>query len=124
MSPRNIERRRGSRASIEAQLRIRPMGAKPAESFRETTTTNVSLAGVYFESKAGDYQMGDEVVASVSVPSSQQRAFPFTRLSGRGRVVRIERLAAPPEAKAADRVGIALEFGEDLIALTAIPARS
>ena len=122
MSPRSIERRRGSRASIEAKLRIRPMDAKPADPYRQTTTTNVSLAGVYFEGQEGDYRMGDEVIASVSVPPAQQRAFPFTRLSGRGRVVRIERLPGP--GSAGTRVGIALEFGEDLIALTAIPTRS
>ena len=80
-------------------------------------------AGVYFETEEGHpYTSNDIVLASVSVPEERTREFPFTRLAGRGRVVRVEEIA-PRGESGRKRFGIALEFGQDLTALSAIPSR-
>ena len=82
--------------------------------------TNISLAGVYFETHAGDaYAVNDVVMTSVSIPASSTREFPFTRLAGRSRVVRVREL--PADKSGGKRYGVALQFGEDLTALTTIP---
>ena len=118
----SVERRRGRRAYVEAPLLIRRMGAQGSAS-REELTKNVSLAGVYFETEEGHpYTENEMVMVSVSNPEANVREFPFTRLAGRGRVVRIEPLPQQ-EASRTKRVGIALEFSHDLTALSAIPAR-
>jgi hypothetical protein len=82
-------------------------------------TKDLGLAGVYFETDAETGFAVDEVVmTSVAVPELQRRAFPFTRLAGRGRIVRVQELPGGEK-----RIGIALEFGDDVTALTALPTR-
>ena len=118
----SVERRRGRRASVEAPLLIRRTGAQGVTP-KEEIAQNVSLAGVYFETEEGHPYANNEIVmASVSIPEAHARNFPFTRLAGRGRVVRVEDV--PQEDRSGGkRFGIALEFGHDLTALSAIPAR-
>jgi hypothetical protein len=97
--------------------------ADRSEPFTEEIVKNVSLAGVYFETEAADrYGMNDVLITSVAVPESQTRHFPFSRIAGRSRVVRVRELAQPG-GSGKKRFGIALEFGDDVTALTAIPAR-
>jgi len=118
-----IERRRGKRAFIQAPLVIRRFGSREPTPLREEVTTNVSLAGVYFETEdEHPYSANEFYTASIAIPESETRDFPFRRLAGRGRVVRIEELSGTGQA-GRKRFGIALEFGQDLTALTAIPAR-
>ena len=118
----SVERRRGRRAYVEAPVLIRRAGAQ-ATAPRQEVATNVSLAGVYFETDEGHpYANNETVLASVSIPEERAREFPFTRLAGRGRVVRVETLS-PGDLSGRKRVGIALEFGHDLTALSAIPSR-
>ena len=120
MSQENIERRRGRRAPIKAQALIRRLDA-PATPPREHTTQNISLSGVYFETdQAAGLSLNDQILASVSIPEAERRTFPFARLAGRSRVVRIQELSATP-GRDEKRLGIALEFDRDLTALTAIP---
>lgn len=118
-----VERRRGRRVNLNAPLLIRRVGASQSESFAQTLTKEVGLTGLYFEYEtegAPAYQMNDVVVASVSVSDLQQREFPFSRLTGRGRIVRVDALA---DGKLGERkrFGIALEFGSDVTALAATP---
>lgn len=116
------ERRRGRRARIQAPLLVRPLGSGAPAPFNQEVTSDISLAGVYFETDAGaDYAVNDVLMTSISVPESSTRAFPFTRLAGRSRVVRVREI--PSEDPGRKRFGIALEFGDDLTALTALPAR-
>ena len=119
----SIERRRGRRVSLQAPLLIRRIGAREPESFKEETVSNISLAGVYFETEQPDsYAPNEIVIASVSVPEAQRREFPFTRLAGRSRVVWIKALPQRgPESR--KRFGVAIEFGQDVTALTTIPPR-
>ena len=120
MGSSQIERRRGRRVELQAPLLIRRAAAPSAESASEQVTGNVSLAGVYFETEEGAYRVNDLVTASVSVPETQRRGFPFTRVAGRCRVVRVSELpgTSPTGRK---RFGVALEFGNDAVVLTASP---
>ncbi len=123
MESSRVERRRGRRISLTAPLVIRRADASAGAAGEAHVTKNVSLAGLYFETDQQQaYKLQDVVIASVSVPDTQTREFPFTRLAGRGRVVRVDALPAEHE-QASTRCGVALEFGEDLTALTAIPSR-
>lgn len=121
MERASVERRRGRRANIEAPLLIRRSTAQATP--QQEVAKNVSLAGLYFETEEGHPFAGDDIVfASVSIPEERTRDFPFARLAGRGRVVRIHEMS-PPDAAGRKRFGIALEFGHDLTALSAIPSR-
>lgn len=118
-----IERRRGRRVSleVEAPLLVWRVGAPPPRRNTELAAKNVSLSGVYFEMDNSETYAVDEVLmTSVAIPESQRRNFPFTRLAGRSRVVRVNELSAlkPDEKK---RLGVALEFGNDVTALTGTP---
>ena len=115
-----IDRRRGRRVSLEA-----PMSIRRADSLKltpaEENTKNVGLSGVYFEThERAPYAVGTMMIASISIGETQQRMFPFTRLAGHGRVVRVVDLQ-PEGPSGPRRVGVALEFGNDVTALTAIP---
>ena len=119
----SVERRRGRRINLQAPLLIRRIGTHAPESFREETIMNISLAGIYFETEQPDSLTANDVVmTSVSVPETQRREFPFTRLAGRSRVVWIKELPQQ-EPEGRKRFGIAIEFGNDVTALTSIPPR-
>ena len=125
MEQAHLERRRGRRVNVQAPLLIRRSGETPSgsSSSQDKTTKNISLAGTYFETEEGEaFSVNDVVMASVSIPEPQRRDFPFTRVAGKSRVVRVSELPQPgPSGRR--RFGIALEFGEDVTALTAIPPR-
>ena len=118
-----VERRRGQRASVQAPVVIRRLGPSGPGPTKEETATNVSLAGVYFETEDDQvYGMNEIVLTSIAIPPTQTRNFPFTRLAGRGRVVRVKE-SSGEGSSGTKRFGVALEFGEDLTALTALPSR-
>ena len=121
MNQGGVERRRGRRVPMQASIIVRRVDQpQPAG---EHITQNISLAGTYFEMDGlHDFSVNDQVVASVSIPESERRTFPFTRLAGRGRVVRVSELTPTPPPSAT-RYGIALEFRQDITALTTIPLR-
>ena len=117
------ERRRGRRANVQAALTIRRHGAAETEPLKERLIENISLAGVYFETEDHEpFRVNDVVLASVSIPESNRREFPFTRLAGRSRVVRVSELPSKT-AGGGKRFGVALEFGDNITALTTIPSR-
>ena len=125
MGPRTAERRRGRRVSLQAPLLIRRAGSsdKEPEGFETHLTTNVSIAGVLFETeKEKAFNQNDLVIASVSIPVEERRKFPFVRLAGPSRVVRVEKLTAQG-GSGKSRFGVALEFGEDVTVLMAVPDR-
>ena len=118
-----VERRRGRRVELEAPLVIRKVTTGSPGAVKEEVTRNISLAGVYFETEQTDaYAVNDTLISSASIPESMRREFPFTRVAGRSRVVRIKEVPSD-EGAGRKRIGIALEFGEDVTALTAIPTR-
>lgn len=122
MEQGGVERRRGRRAQVSAPVLIRRLGARNPAPAREEQSANISLAGVYFETEHGDqYAVNEMVTTSVAIPTQETKQFPFRRLSGRTRVVRVHELA-PEGSSDRRRFGVALEFGDDVTALTAIPS--
>ena len=123
MERSGIERRRGRRVSLGAPLLVWRVGAQEPRRIAELAAKNVSLAGVYFETDSAQTYAVDEIlVTSVAIPESQRRDFPFTRLAGRSRVVRVSELS-PLEPDEHKRLGVALEFGNDVTVLTAAATR-
>lgn len=126
-----VDRRRGRRVNLDAPVLVRRAEPAAAQPFQEHRTRNIGLTGLYFETDAAidhAFSVNDVVTASVSVPEGQRRDFPFTRLAGRGRVVRVTEIPAQASAQPngtdqRKRVGIALEFAGDVTALTGLPAR-
>lgn len=117
-----IERRRGRRVSLPVPLQLRRSGPQGPEPPQEHLTKDLSLAGVYFETEqANAVNVDDLLFASVTIPETHRRQFPFTRVAGRIRVVRVSEL--PGAVPGRKRFGIALEFGENTTALTATPPR-
>ena len=113
----HTERRKGRRAGVQAPILVRRVGVREPEPFIEQLTKNISLAGVYFETNdKSSYEVDQFVMTSVTIPEPQRREFPFTRVAGRSRIVRVDELSAPR------RFGVALEFGDDITALTATPS--
>lgn len=117
-----VERRRGRRVNLQAPMLVRRPDGHPAEAGEEHAIGNVSLAGAYFETERPDYAVNDVLITSIAIPEAERRNFPFTRLAGRGRVVRVQELA-PEGSGPGKRFGVALEFGHDVTALTTIPSR-
>lgn len=116
-----IERRRGRRVNLNADVLIRRVDQPQAEPLSEAVTRDISLNGLYIETdQEPRLQANDVVVASVSVADAQQRDFPFSRVAGRARIIRVEPLPEDGSIPG-KRFGIALEFGHDITALAATP---
>lgn len=114
------ERRRHRRVPLSVHVLAKRTAMGERGVFEAGETKDVSLAGVYFTTPAWtDVQPQETLTISVSVPREQSRDFPFSRLAGRGRVVRVDRL--PPQESEPPRVGVAVEFADDLTVLTAPP---
>ena len=124
-SAKEIEFRKERRVNLEAPLIIQRFGPEGALTSREELTAkNISLGGVYFETnREGVYAPNERLIASLSIAEVHRRTFPFTRLTGPAQVVRVTTVASDEKGSAAG-IGVALEFGRDLTALTTTPLRS
>lgn len=119
---RGIDRRRHRRIDLTVPILARRNNDGNGASFHEGVAKNLSLAGLYFTTAGWRELQADEIMTvSVSVPPEQVRHFPFSRLAGRGRVVRVDELAKV-DSSGPTLYGVALEFGEDLTVLTAAPS--
>ena len=119
---RGIDRRRHRRIDLTVPILARRNNEGIAAPFREGVASNLSLAGLYFTTAGWKELKADEVMTvSVSVPPEKVRSFPFSRLAGRGRVVRVDELAKV-SSDGPTFYGVALEFGQDLTILTAAPS--
>ena len=119
--PVGNDQRRERRAPLEASIKLRRMGMDGLGPTEEALTLNISLSGVYFETSQGSaYSPSDVVMASIAIPSEQQREFPFSRLAGRSRVVRIDELLEGKRQgeRSGKRQGVALKFSENLTVLS------
>lgn len=122
----SVERRRFRRAELDVPVAIRT-GASQAAAADPIIgrVKDVSLAGVYCHVKAPcALAQGDSVVCSVVIPSEQVRWFPFSRIAGKGSIVRLEPI--PKGRRARDNqteeatVGVAIAFAPDVTALGTI----
>ena len=117
--PRPEERRRHPRMLLGGPVMVRSLAGDLPESWREGLIQNLGMAGVYFTILPWRPLTNRDALAfSISVPPEQQRAFPFSRLAGRGRVVRTEELP-PADELSRKRLGLALEFGKEVTTLAA-----
>jgi hypothetical protein len=118
------ERRRSRRVDLpDVPVVIRPVNADdlPGQPV-ECQLRNVSLTGLSCLVPASvSLQPNDRVVCSVLIPRERTRTFPFTRLHGRGWVLRVEPTA--PTRRAGDTtggqtmLGMAIAFAPDASAL-------
>jgi hypothetical protein len=115
------ERRHHRRIALEIPVWMCSPDEGPAALWHEGRSRDLSLAGMLCTVPAwSPVAVGEMVRLSIPIPPDRQREFPFSRLAGRGRVVRIEELARRG-ASSQSAVELALAFGTDLIALAAVP---
>ena len=116
------EQRQFRRAEVDAPLTIRLLDQDALASPISGQVKNVSLAGVYcFVQDGYSLKQGDQVVCSLTVPAEQLRLFPFTRVLGKGRVVRVEPIPTgrrAGESPSGQKLfGMAIAFAPDITAL-------
>ena len=76
---------------------------------------DLSTGGAYVTTgEAGPFAPDDVLTVWFSIPLESRRAFPFSRIMGACRIVRVEPQATD---EAGSRVGLALEFHDDRITL-------
>jgi hypothetical protein len=120
MKSTGVEQRRERRVSFEAPLQVWNASQPRPPSPTSHLAKNLSLHGLYFETDES-YAVNDVVATSVSVPESSLHTFPFTRLIGRSRVVRVDRPSPGPDASGSPPAGVALQFLDTMTVLTNIP---
>lgn len=82
--------------------RLSSVGSEKKET-QEGTTINISFNGAYISDiNIKGIKPEDKLQISLSVPRDETRDFPFSRIVGKARVVRVE------------KEGFALEFSEDV----------
>lgn len=121
------ERRQFRRAELDVTIAIRPIEEEEGASSTviEGRVKNVSLAGVLcFVPTPCPLKTGQAVICSVTIPLEQARLFPFTRLNGKGWIVRIAPVA--PGRRSGDLtqgeqfLSVAVAFAPDVTALGTI----
>lgn len=117
MSVSMAEQRQSKRTDIKATLLIKREGQSKEEPFEEVTVTSVGLNGVYFyTTEKPAYGVGERLMCSMQVPPQYRRVFPFVRVAGWSRVVRIEEITVQGQS----RYGVAVAFAGDMTTLTHI----
>ncbi len=112
-----FERRRHRR--IDLPLFVEGKRRKDGgEVFEQATTTDISVGGACLESSGFQGIRVDDVISvSVSVPRQFADKFPFSRIVGKARVVRVAEVSPQQRENASLKRGIALEFAPDMLFL-------
>lgn len=98
-----IEKRRFKRLGLSLPMKLRRLTEEGKEEAVEAVTSNVSYNGAYIrDMDLKNIKPNDNLHITLSVPRDEARDFPFSRITGKARVVRAEREAC------------ALEFSEDV----------
>ena len=108
---RSFNRRRGPRVGLSVPVHVSKQAGESggAVSRYMAQSTNLSAGGVYLIlSEGGTFVPGELVHVSITVPWEARRAFPFSRIVGSSRVVRVEDASATQERGK----GVALAFCE------------
>ena len=121
-----IERRRFRRADLDVEVLIRPV-KQPQEdrSVIHGQVKNISLAGLLcFVNAPCSLTPGESVTCCITIPPDQSRWFPFTRLAGKGTVIRLDPVAqgrrAGEQPDGEPFLGLAVAFCPDVTALGSI----
>lgn len=97
------EKRRFKRLDLSLPMRIRRTSGSGKEDVHEGVTINVSYNGAYVvDINIKSIKPQDNLKISLSVPRDDSRDFPFSRVTGEAKVVRV------------DKDAVALEFSEDI----------
>ncbi len=108
--PGSYDRRRRNRIKLSVPVQFGKGAAGKGEVlyFSSGQSADLSTGGVYFTtSEPGPFTSGEVLAVSIAVPWELRRLFPFSRIVGSGRVVRIEEQTA---ASNDGRRGVAVEF--------------
>jgi len=98
-----VEKRRFKRLDLSLPTELRRLSEEGKGESGEGKTLNVSYNGAYvINISLKNIKPNDILNISLSVPRDEARDFPFSRIVGKARVVRV------------DKDGFALEFGEDI----------
>lgn len=97
------EKRKFKRLDLSIPTMVKCVSLKGKEELREGVTLNISYNGAYVgDMNIKDIKPEDSLKISLSVPRDETRDFPFSRLVGKARVIRVE------------KDGVALEFSKDM----------
>ncbi len=97
------EKRKFKRLGLSLPARIKSSLKSGKEQTQEGTTLNVSFNGAYVtDINNKSIKPEDSIKILLSVPRDDARDFPFSRLAGKAKVVRVE------------EDGLALEFDKDI----------
>jgi len=98
-----VEKRQFKRLDLSLPMMLRRVSGSGKDNEQEGVTLNVSYNGAYVaDIEIKNIKAQDTLRISLSVPRDDARDFPFSRLTGKAKVVRV------------DKDGVALEFGEDI----------
>lgn len=106
--PQGYERRARHRAELAVPVSFARMARTGEEGPSvEAKTLNISSGGAYLTTaEPGPFAVGDILSASIEIPRESRRIFPFSRILGSCRVVRVE----PIPTDVGRHWGLALEF--------------
>ena len=98
-----LEKRRFKRLDLALPAELRCVTREGKKEAQEGVTINVSYNGACIgDITIKNVKAEDTLNVTLSVPRDEARDFPFSRITGKARVVRVE------------KDGIALEFNEDI----------
>ena len=98
-----VEKREFKRLDLSLPMKIRHVSDDGKAQEQDGATVNVSYNGAcVVDININSIKPEDELNISLSVPRDDARDFPFSRLVGKARAVRVE------------KDGVALEFSEDM----------
>jgi hypothetical protein len=97
------EKRRFKRLDLSLPMTVRNISEDGKEKAQKGSTINVSFNGAYIvDIGVKNIKPEDGLDVSLRVPRDDTRDFPFSRITGKARVVRVE------------KDGVAIEFAEDV----------
>jgi len=108
--PGSYDRRRRNRIklSVPVQFGKGASGKGEVLYFSSGQSADLSTSGVYFRTREpGPFAPGEVLAVSIPIPWELRRMFPFSRIVGSGRIIRIEEQAAAGQD---GHRGVALEF--------------
>ncbi len=98
-----VEKRQFKRLDLSLPMILKRVSASGKDNEQEGVTLNVSYNGAYVaDIEIKNINVHDTLRISLSVPRDDTRDFPFSRVTGKAEVVRVEKDA------------IALEFSGDI----------
>ena len=97
------EKRKFKRLGLSLPVKLRCILSNGKEEINNGVTGDISYNGAYVKGiNTGNLKLDDKLHMSILIPRDNRDEFPFSRLTGKTRVVRVE------------RDGIAFEFDEDI----------